>query len=97
MAAEVANTLLVEIIPRFRFPESLQNNNSPAFVSQVMKRITSLCLGLCNKPEDPSDQESSEFQANLEMGLSQALSGNSRKLKQVASNCPALHVISPKS
>lgn len=76
MAAEVANTLLAEIIPRFRFPESPQNDNSPAFVSQVMKRITSLCLGhkmdFAISLKTPVTRESREIQANLEMGLSQA-------------------------
>lgn len=71
------------------------------FVFQVMKRITSLCPGhkidFTISLKTPMTRERRDIQANLEMGLSQVLSGNSRKLEQVASDCLALHVISPKS
>lgn len=43
--------------------------------------------------ETPITRRSREIQPNLEMGLSPATSGNSRKLDIVASDCPALHVV----
>lgn len=45
MAAEVAEALLKELIPRFGLVGSLERGNGPAFVSQVTKGITS-ALGI---------------------------------------------------
>lgn len=45
MAAEVDKELLKEVIPSFELPKSLQNNNGPAFMSQVMKGIMNV-LGI---------------------------------------------------
>ena len=41
MAAEVAKALLKETTPGFGLPRSLQSDNSPAFVSQVVREIMS--------------------------------------------------------
>ena len=46
--------------------------------------------------ETPILRETGEIQSELEMGLNQAMSGNSRKLDYVASDCPALHALGPK-
>lgn len=55
MATEVAKALLKEIILRSGLPGSLQNDNGPTFVSQLMKGIMSV-LGTkkrtCTQPGD---------------------------------------------
>jgi hypothetical protein len=38
-ASEVAEALLKEIIPRFGLPQTLQNDNGPAFILQVTQGI----------------------------------------------------------
>ena len=35
----VANTLLTHLIPQFGFPNSIQSDNRPAFVSQITQQI----------------------------------------------------------
>lgn len=45
MAAEVAEALLKELIPKFGPVGSLERDNGPAFVTQVTKRITN-ALGI---------------------------------------------------
>ena len=79
---QVAKALLKEIIPRFGLPGSSQSDNDSVFVSQVTKGITS-ALGIkCSQSGDPNPiiRESREIQSDLEMGFSEALLGNSRKL-----------------
>ena len=73
-------TLLTEIIPRFGLPGSLQSNNGPAFVSQVMKGIMSTVADLALSLETSIVGDSRKIQSDFEMGLSQAMSRNSRRL-----------------
>ena len=100
MAAKVAKLLLKEIISRFGLPRSLQTDNASIFMSQVTKGITST-LGIkwtllsAWKPQS-STGEIGEIQSDLEMGLSQAISENSRKLDYIAFDCPFLHGVSHK-
>lgn len=79
MAAEVAKSLLEEIIPRFGLPGFLQSDNCPAFVSQVTDGINS-AQGPSTQPEDPNHWASREIQSDREMGLGQSMSENSKKL-----------------
>ena len=88
MAAEVPNALLQEIILRFLLPGSLQSDNGSEFVSQMTKGLDHkmyLALSL----ETPITGKSREVQSDLEIGRSQVMSGNSRKLDLVASNDPS--------
>ena len=39
IASEVAQFLIGEIIPRFGLPLSLQSDNKPAFISQVIQQV----------------------------------------------------------
>ena len=77
-AAEVVKALLKEIIPRSGLPGSLQSDNGPAFVSEVTKGIMS-ALGK-EWTFHSVTGERREIPPDPEMGLSQAMSGNSRKL-----------------
>ena len=38
-ADTVTNTLLTHLIPQFGFPNSIQSDNRPAFVSQITQQI----------------------------------------------------------
>ena len=42
---EVAKVLLKEIIPRFRLPHHLQNDNEPSFIAKITQQ-TSQTLGI---------------------------------------------------
>ena len=82
-ATEVAKALLKEIIPRFGFPGSLERDNGPAFVSQVTKGIMSaldIKRDFALSLETPTIRESKEIQSDLEIGLTQVMSRNSRIL-----------------
>ena len=84
MTAEVAKASLKDIIPRLGIPGSLQRNNGSAFVSQAMMEVSALGIRwTLYSVWRPSPHKLSEIQLDPEMGLSQGMSGNSRKLALV--------------
>ena len=74
-AAGVAKALLKEIIPEFGLPGSLQTDNGPAFVLQVMKGITSVLdvkWDFTLNVETPIIGENRENRSDPEMGFAAA-------------------------
>ena len=88
------NAFLQEIILRFLLPGSLQSDNGSEFVSQMTKGLDHK-MDLALSLKTPITGESREVQSDLEMGCSQVMSGNSRKLDwaspvaQLEKNLPA--------
>lgn len=93
----MAKVFLKELMPRFGLPGSLPRDDDPACVFQVMKgdnECPGHKLDLVLSLKTSITGESREIQSDLEMGLSQAMSENSRKLGKVTSNCSAPYAVS---
>ena len=71
----MAKALLKEIIPEFGLPGSLQRDNGPAFVLQVMKGITSVLdikWDFTLNVETPIVGKNGENRSDPEMGFAAA-------------------------